>query len=188
MFKFEGKEFEYVHHEHNRTRINERAVELPLVEYFLNEYPDCVEIGAVSPYYFEGRHLIYDLTDNHPRSAKKDAIEVSVYDQALLSVSTIEHIGHDFGDIKDEMKAIRLLDKWLAQSGPYLITWPLGFNLFLDQMLFENHKILNPKFVARRPYPSHDWKQVSLEQLTETDKIYGSFSCANSIVVLSSIF
>ena len=52
MFKFEGKEFEYFHHEHNRTRINERAVELPLVEYFLNEYPDCVEIGAVSPYYF----------------------------------------------------------------------------------------------------------------------------------------
>lgn len=163
-------------------------MELPLVEYFLDQYPDCIEIGAVSPYYFEGRHLIYDLTDDHPRSVKKDAIEVSVYDQALLSCSTIEHIGHDFGDVKDEMKAIRLLDKWLAQSGPYLITWPMGFNKSLDAALFENHKILNPKFIARRPYPSFKWKQVSIDELTDEDKTYGSFSCANSIVVIESVF
>lgn len=189
IFTFQGHTFEYFDHPHNRTRINERAVELPLVKYFLDQYPgqSTVEIGAVSPYYFEGKHQIYDLTDDHPRSQKKDALTVSVYDQALLSCSTLEHIGRAdaFNSLDDRTIAPRLLQKWLDISGPYLITWPLGYHIELDQYAIEN---CNPKFLVRRPYPSHQWQQVSADELTETDKTYGTFSCANGIAILSHIF
>lgn len=187
MFKFQGKEFEYFHHPHNNTRINERTVELPLVEYFLDQYPDCIEIGAVSPYYFEGDHEVYDLTDSHPRSKSARAENIDVSNRNLLSISTLEHCGvpDAFCSDDDPTVAPTILNKWMSGAEKYLISWPMGYAPALDKHAIENYDC---KFIARRPYPSHDWKQVSLENLTETDKIYGSFSCANAVLILSNIF
>lgn len=186
-FTFQGHTFNYFDHPHNNTKINERAVELPLVKYFLDKYPDCVEIGAVSPYYFDGTHEIYDLTDDHPRSKKINAKDVNVGMKNILSCSTIEHCGvrDGFNSIEDIELAPALLDYWVNESDKYLITWPAGYCKWLDIHASENYDC---KFIVRRPFPSHEWKEVSPEELNTNDLVYGNFSCANGVIILENVF
>ena len=47
MFKVGDLSFEQINLK------TERAIEIPLLKYFINTYNDVYEIGAVSPYYFE---------------------------------------------------------------------------------------------------------------------------------------
>lgn len=187
MFEFQGHKFNYCDHPHNNTSVNERRVEVPLIGYFLDKYSDCVEIGAVSPYYFEGNHEVYDLTDSHPRSKSARAENIDISGLNLLSISTIEHcsVPDFFCSDDDSTVAPLILDNWMRGAKRYLISWPIGYAPFLDQHAMKNYDC---KFIARRPYSSHDWKQVTLEDLTETDKIYGSFSCANAVLILENIF
>jgi len=187
-FTFQGRTFNYFDHPHNHTRINERAVELPLVKYFLDKYPDCVEIGAVSPYYFEGEHEIYDLTDSHVRSKSARAEDINVAGRNLLSISTIEHcqVPDTYCSDDDPTMAPAILDRWINTAKNYLISWPMGYAPFLDRSAVEKYDC---KFISRRPQNSHNWEQVfGFDKLDENDKRYGSYHCASTVIVLENVF
>jgi hypothetical protein len=185
-FSFRGQDYEYFDHPHNNTRINERTVEIPISFNFLDKIKDnLVEVGCVTPYYRECSHEVIDLTDDHPKSKKVDAVQYNFDDKNVLSISTVEHVGlSDYGiQAKEDNAAIQLCEKIINTSLKYFITWPLGYNKILDSWAFN---LKNSLFISRRDDNKYLWKQKEVTELTEDNKVYGSFHCANSIIILTN--
>jgi hypothetical protein len=128
----------YFDAEYNHTRQNERAVELAIAHAWLRDVSagQGVEIGCVTPHYWpELEHTVVDLFEQHPRAHNIDLFDVEPGWDWVLSISTVEHVGQDFGP-KDESGAERAI-KHLESltSGPRLIMFPLGYNRPLDAAL-----------------------------------------------------
>lgn len=186
-FIFKDHIYSYYDHPYNNTRINERAVEVPISLNFLNQFsPNVVEVGCVTPYYIDAQHEIIDLVDDHPKSKKQDAVEFDYKNKNVLSISTIEHIGRgDYGiQEKEKNSAIELCKKIIDESLNYFITWPLGYNLILDEWAFTN---VNGLFISRRDDNKYLWMEKTFNDLTIDNKVYGSFHCANSIIILTNL-
>lgn len=125
----------YFNHPYNNTIRNERCVEIPIALRYLHEHPDCVEIGAVLPYYCIQNHVVIDPTD-YKATISSDAEDCDFTDKHVLSISTIEHLGTgDYGLRKDPQKCVRLLEKITKEATSYLISFPLGFNTTLDKYI-----------------------------------------------------
>jgi hypothetical protein len=185
-FIFQNKKYEYFNHPYNNTRINERTVEVPISLDFLYQFsPHVVEVGCVTPYYINAQHEIIDLVDDHPKSKKQDAVDFDYKGKNVLSISTIEHIGrNDYGiQEKEKNSAIELCQKIINDSLNYFITWPLGYNLILDEWAFKN---TNGIFLSRRDDDKSLWVEKTKDDLTIDNKTYGSFHCANSIIILTN--
>ena len=140
---------DYLDHPYNTTKINERAVEIPLALRWLERESDVVEVGAVIPYYSEFTHEVIDPYDE--KATINDFMEnMDLAESKVLCVSTIEHIGttdytpeweYDFvGDVTfvDESAAIVALEQILNQADKCLVTIPIGYNLHLDNWLKQN--------------------------------------------------
>jgi hypothetical protein len=183
-FIFKNKEYNYFHHPHNSTSINERSVELPLMLEFIKKNNSFIEIGCVSPYYIELNHLVYDLSDSHNRAINKDADLIELNDN-ILSISTLEHFGlGDYNNPAESNKAIKFLEKILSLDVKYLITWALGYNIELDNYVFKNIK--NASFICRDNLHEQTWKQKEMHELNDIDKKYGTFHCANAVCILEN--
>lgn len=185
-FIFRDSSYQYYDHPYNNTRINERTVEIPISLKFVNQFsPNLTEVGCVTPYYIDAQHETIDLVDDHPKSKKQDAVDFDYKNKNILSVSTIEHIGRgDYGiQEKEENAAIQLCKKIINESLNYFITWPLGYNLALDDWAFSN---TNGFFISRKDDNKHLWEEKNFSELTIDNKIYGSYHCANSIIVLTN--
>jgi hypothetical protein len=185
-FIYKNKEYNYFNHHHNNTYINERRVELSLMVEFMKNVKSFLEIGCVSPYYFDLNHPVYDLSDDHKRAINIDADNISLNDN-ILSISTLEHFGlGDYNNPKEKNKAINFFKKITSLGVKCLITWALGYNLELDDFIFKNFK--NASFICRDNFEKQTWKQKTLEELNDVDKKYGTFSCANGICIIENIF
>jgi hypothetical protein len=186
-FLFRNKKYKYFDHPHNKTRINERTVEVPISMDFVSKYgTNLLEVGCVTPYYFDINHTVIDLADGHRLASVQDATTVDYSGKNVLSISTIEHVGLNDYDIKIKEKesAINLCKKIFTESLNYFLTWPLGYNKILDDWAFNE---TNAYFISRCNNDKYLWKEKTLTELSEEDKKYGSFKNANSILVLSNI-
>lgn len=144
-----------------------------------------IEVGCVTPYYNESSHEVIDLTDDHPKSKKIDATQYDFKNKNVLSISTIEHVGlGDYGNEKKENNAaISLCERIMAESKKYFITWPLGYNKNLDEWALQRNDGI---FLSRQEGNKYLWQQKTLSDLTEDNKVYGTFHCANSIIILTN--
>ncbi len=148
-FKINQIQFSYCRNEYNRAFENERSVEIPLGDYFLDKFSNGVlEIGAVMPYYGKDSHCIIDLTDPHPKSIKANALNCDYKNKNILSISSVEHMmKKEYGNGSD-MDSIRVLEKILDESANFLITWGIGYNYVLDGFIKNNPSI--PRFILKR--------------------------------------
>lgn len=191
-----GKFLLKLHHVRHRVpttgfRSSERAIEIPLAIDFLSNYVKAepvVELGCVLPYYILKRenHVVYDLTDQHPQSVKRDIREMADVDFCgnVISVSTIEHIGTgEYGIRIGDVSAADVLKRILANAKRYFITFPLGCNQLLDGFVADTAD-LNEKYVTRRADDLNDWVVVEKSDLTDDMKRYGTYLRANTICVL----
>jgi hypothetical protein len=170
---------------YNNPLINERRVELALCEYFCNKYKNSnmVEVGCVTPYYWDSNHIVVDLFDGHNRCIKKDIFDFNFLGYNVLSISTIEHVGsNDYGEYVDNKKlAFESLNKIINESDKYLITFPIGYNKFLDKEIF-NSKL---NFIILKRDSINNW-EVDFEK--NKDYEYGfPFNNANAIFVITNI-
>jgi len=80
---------------YNNASNTERMVEIPLAEWFIKKYGNqsFMEIGAVSPYYFDISHHVFDITDPYEHCLKINVKDISYTNTRVLSISTIEHMG-----------------------------------------------------------------------------------------------
>ena len=135
-------------------RMTERSVELALAREYLKECRNSVvEVGAVTPYYFEDEKIqdVIDPTDKHNRvSVRKSLFEYSFFGKNVLSISTVEHVGlNDYG-MREKYSAIDAIEKILVESESCLITAPLGYNETLDNWVEKNRKNKNVRVLKRK--------------------------------------
>jgi hypothetical protein len=186
-FTFRKSFYQYFDHPYNRTRSNERAVEIPIALDFINKFSaDLIEVGCVTPYYILATHEVIDLADKHPSCKNEDATLVNFKNRNVLSISTLEHIGRsDYGIAeKEKNAAIELTKRIIKESNNFFITWPLGYNLTLDEWAFNNEKGF---FLSRDDNQKTNWIEKQYINLSDNDKKYGTFHCANTIIILTNI-
>jgi hypothetical protein len=141
-FTLDGQRFPYFFHRYNLTWLNERAVEVPLAEAALAHRHGgrVLELGNVLAHYGLGGHEVVDKYEQAPGVRNIDVLDLPddgrPYD-AIVSISTIEHVGvdDDTGDPTRAAQAFRLLVARLAPEGQLLVTVPVGYNPVLDAAL-----------------------------------------------------
>jgi len=128
---------------YNSPATNERTVEIPLGFYFLENYSDALELGAVMPYYGAEKHEVWDLHDPHKCCGRVDleGDDFDVSGRAVFSISTIEHVGfNNYGGAgflprEQWRRAFVLLQTIVQNASVYLLTYPLGYNIDLDALV-----------------------------------------------------
>ena len=175
----------YFDHPHNATLTNERGVELVLGFRYIDLVKgELIEVGAVTPYYRQLTHICLDPVD--PKATVKDFAEnYDFTNKNVLSISTIEHIGRgDYRLEKNEILAFNVLNKIYDESKSCLITWPIGYNKCLDNLVKDNLSKFNYFFyVKRSQHPPH-WEVVANEEGFNFS--YGSpFGAGNSAMIIS---
>jgi hypothetical protein len=181
-------QLEYFHHPYNQTHINERRIEIPIAMKFLQLVNhDCVEVGCVTPYYYQAKHKVIDLYDRHPSAQNIDALTYDYSNQNCLSISTIEHFGEIYNDPSNSGKyfdkelSFKGLKLILEKVNKYLISFPIGTNLSLDESV-KNSNL--PFFILKRDY-DNNW---SLDETNSFNYKYGlPFHSGNAICVITNL-
>lgn len=141
-FMYRGHELTYLDHSYNATRLNERAVEVPIADAWLAQLASAtwaVEVGNVLAYY--GLHpnswFCVDRDEVAPGVVNADIREWDNVARlnAVISISTFEHVGQDEGRWEDAWPAIERVTSMLAPDGSMLVTIGLGQNPALDEVL-----------------------------------------------------
>lgn len=166
-FTFGGRVYEYVDHPHNKTRENERRVELAIVwEELKTARGRVLEVGNTLAYYFPTAHDVLDKYEHGPRISNVDVVDFpgSGY-ELIISVSTLEHVGHDevwpnfMGRPELCELAIERLRRALVPGGRLIFTVPMGWNPHMDQLVRECRGLHRVRFM-RRINAQNDWVEV----------------------------
>lgn len=137
-FTYQGRTFDRYDHLYNSTYLNSRGVEIPVASDFLwKNRGRALELGNVLSHYpiTLPNRTIVDKYEKAKGVQNADVMSIrGVYD-TIVAVSTIEHIGLDFGEEKDlgaALRAVEHLKTLLSQNGKMLVTVPLGWHPTLD--------------------------------------------------------
>lgn len=191
-FSFGGSDLEYAVHRRNYTWTNERCVELPIVLQAINELRSAepnarvLEVGNVLSHYVEVDHTVVDKYEEGAGVINKDIVGYQGEHRfdLIVSISTIEHIGWDCGE-KQANKIPQAIDSLmanLAAGGRFLVTMPLGFNTFLDDLLDKNAVPFTRRRFLKRVSSDNQWVEADWSEVRGAK--YGSpYICANAIVV-----
>jgi hypothetical protein len=87
------------------------------------------------PYYGVACPVVIDISDPHPKVLKMNALDYSYKDKNVLSISTVEHFKTSEYLNRTDSDSSAFMQKIAKESKNYLITWGLGYNLFLDAWL-----------------------------------------------------
>ena len=151
---------------------NERTVEVPLGQYFLDQTPDklnVIEIGCTLPHYREEKHIVIDLEEKHPLALNRDACAIDYTGKDVVSISTIEHIHFDPTDHGTVVKighSGELAWRIAKTAKRYLLTWPLFHNLQLDAFVsLTNPKgfIVMERMLAEGQHDANIWQEYKRE-------------------------
>jgi hypothetical protein len=150
---------------YNNPWQNERNVELPILFKAINKFNSLnysiLEVGAVSPYYDFVMHDICDPGDDKANIKIDVALLTEEYD-AVVSISTIEHIGEDEYGVKgakfNSIGALKHLNKLAKKE--LLITFPIGYNKQLDYYVFSGQTNLNVNYIQRGDRDNIYWAEV----------------------------
>ena len=189
--EFRGTSLPLVHARHNVTWANERCVELALARALMEGVrPErLLEVGRVTPHYFQGGHLVVDKYE--PGSLQIDIVDFETRQEfdLILSVSTFEHIAFDepgaaadpgtiaarVGAALDRCRAL------LAPGGLFAITVPLGYNPALDAMIAHDGLGCARATWFKR-FARRHWRRVSRAEAVRAR--YGSpYAFANAILL-----
>lgn len=187
FFEYDGNSCRYFEHPYNRTWLNERAVEIPIVREEMKKHAphEVLEIGNVTPHYFRFGHTVVDKYEKGKRTLQEDVVNLNMGRAyaLIISVSTIEHVGWDETPRTEgkHREALAVLRRHLAPGGTLLVTFPLGYNPSLDEDLYAGRLGFDRALYFKR-LTLETWRQASLEEIR--DLKYGSpFRAANALVV-----
>lgn len=141
-FNYMGVGLPCFYHEYNSTRLNERQIEVSIIEKYLSNYDpgDVLEIGNVLSYYRPVSHTVIDKFEAAPGVINADA---STYDpgrtfKLIFSISTFEHIGYSsYGESYQPRMLQAAIDnavRLLAPGGTFVFTGAIGYNPIFDRV------------------------------------------------------
>lgn len=137
-FTYFGDEYDYFDHHYNTTRLNERAVEIPIAIEFLSwQYGDGLEVGNVLGHYGIRGHRVVDLYEVAAGVDNVDLFDITDTYDWIVSISTVEHVRWDTPpqDPDGSVHAIEHLLSLVRPGGQMLITAPLGHQPHLDRAI-----------------------------------------------------
>ena len=193
-FELDGIRIPHFVHRYNAyhppLRMTERTIELALADIYLRMRGthDVAEIGAVTPYYWQGRiDQIVDPTDTHHRVTHHQSwADWSGSGEAILSISTFEHIGAgEYGLPANPEESRAAIAKLIDHHESFLVTYPAGYNPALDRHV-EDADRTQPGWrilVWHRGTRGNDWRQIGFDELTPRARTYGP-AWANTLVAL----
>lgn len=187
-FKFENEDLHYFCNLYNTTWKNERAVEVPVIRNILKQYKGkrILEIGNVLQHYCMVNHTILDKYEKGCGVINEDIVKFhpdKKYD-LIVSISTFEHVGYD-EDVKDSSKILQGMDNLrslLSDKGRAFITFPLGYNPFLDQFLKEGRMKFTKIYCFKKISKDNKWLEAKLPDIREV-KYNFPFPCNNFLVI-----
>jgi SAM-dependent methyltransferase len=138
VFTYWGRVLEYADFEYNTTRLNERAVEIPIVRQWLDRQGSILELGNVLAHYPEApERAVVDRWEHSAGVWNLDVFEVTGSWDQIFSISTVEHVRWDEKPREPggSVRAIEHLRSLLAPGGRLLVTVPTGCNPPLDEWL-----------------------------------------------------
>ncbi len=138
-FVLRGESYRYLLHDYNRSYRSERTVEVPIITRLVDEEPGTIlEIGNVLSHYREVTHDVldkYEVAAGVTNADVVDWVPSRTYD-LIVSISTLEHVGWDEAREPDKVaRAAERIRSWLARGGRAVVTWPLGYNPWLDALI-----------------------------------------------------
>ncbi len=177
-FCFQQKEYRYLCHRYNQTWKNERAVELPIVWSMLQPLRGRIlEVGNVLSHYFTVDHDVVDKYEKAKGVINEDITEIRFSEKydIILSISTLEHVGWDENPnhselVKNANKILLALDRMraiLRSNGKIIITVPIGYNPYLDQLLRSKTLTFEKKYFMKRVAGKSTWVETSWNDIKE---------------------
>jgi hypothetical protein len=161
-FTFQGEKLEYFFHSYNNFRLSERAIEIPIINYFLrqDDYREILEIGNVTNHYYDYfRETFVDrektVVDKFERGQGVVNLDIAEYApntkfDFAFSISTFEHMDSDLGMNPDYVEgSSRLLsvaadnikhvgDALLKERGKFIVTAPIGYAPEWDRTFYSD--------------------------------------------------
>lgn len=193
-FVFDGVSHTYFLHSYNQTWSNERTVEIAIANEWLRKstHGKLLEVGNVLSHYRAIQHDVldkYEFNSSHDQLIQKDFLTFlpSERYEAILSISTFEHIGRDEEIQKPELaiEAIHHVPDLLEEKGRALITFAAGYNRELDEFVRALHGDRNSRWRVGclKRISFLNWVETKVaDAITAT---YGTpFPCGNVVLVL----
>lgn len=188
-FTFNGQKYKYFYGLYNFTYIGERSVEIPIIwdQVTKHRQDKILEVGNVLSHYSSIGHDIVDKYEQAPGVINEDIITFNPnrkYD-LIVSISTIEHVGWD-EKRKSKHKIILAIAKirnLLEKGGQAILTLPIGYNYYLDELIKSSRKKLFTNiFFLKRVSADNRWKQVPYKEATNT-KFNTPYPFANALAI-----
>jgi hypothetical protein len=186
-FGFAGKNYKYFYFPYNATWRNERAIEIPIVWDFVLKSlgGEILEFGNVLSHYFNIKHDIIDKYEKGKGVLNEDIVKFKPLKKynLIVAISTLEHVGWDEEPKEPEkiLEAVENLRQILNKGGRAIVSVPLGYNSYLDNLI-RRGEIFDEQFIMKRITDDNLWREVSLEEVREIS--YGKpFPFANGVVI-----
>lgn len=140
-FEYHEKKLTYCTSKYNHSDLNERTIEVPIIEYYIDLEPHAkvIELGAVLQHYRRVNFVVVDKFEKGNEILNVDIVDFKPKQKfdLLISISTLEHIGFD--DDTDPDKIVKVVKHIrthvLSPTGKAVISFPLGYNPHLDQLI-----------------------------------------------------
>jgi hypothetical protein len=148
-FTYHGVELPYFWHLYNLTMMNERAVEIAIAHWWLEQIMDDdhptiwsagLEVGNVLGHYEYHKHAVWDLNEEpawYQKLGGQPVVSADILDFVamfaypwVVSISTIEHTDNP-------LLAFDNLKSLVSPGGKLLVTFPTGVSKDLDDLIYE---------------------------------------------------
>jgi len=195
----DGEIIKQIYDRYNVTFVNERSIEIPLTKHLIKKYmsqfksPKVLEIGNTLVHYENDNKIERKVVDRYEKYQNVINEDIEEFESnhkfdLIFSISTLEHVGSDYGELKEKEKFLRVIDKiknLLNEGGVFIITLPIFYKEQVDKYIFNNSDFTITYFLTRDNY-RNDWK-ISNKDYVLSNKdnlIYNSkYPCANSLFI-----
>lgn len=172
-FVFQDSKYPYFYHFYNGLA-GERVVEIPVAKKLIDDYEGkkILEVGNVLQHYFPIKHKVLDKYEKGKKVINKDVVDFKFKEKfdLILSISTMEHVGFSYGEKKESgkfVKGINNLKKHLAKGGKLVVTFPLFFNPFIDELVKKRKTPFNKEYFMKRTSFWNEWEETDFEEVAK---------------------
>lgn len=187
-FTLAGVEYPYFYHWYNRTWMNERTVEIPIVRQILTARPGAsvLEVGNVLQHYFKRDHEVVDKYEKADGVQNIDVVDFQTNKKfdVIVCISTLEHVGWDDPprDPEKPVRALEHLKSLLAPGGKIMVTIPIGYNPDIDQLLGKGRLAFDSLRFLKRITPDNRWVEMDWNGVSGS-KYNTPFPAANALAI-----
>lgn len=191
-FIYKNTSLNYFFHSYNCFGRKVRAIEIPIVRYYLDIHPHehTLEIGNVTKHYYDTFRVFKEKDTVDKYETAYDVYNKDIYEfnpsrqyDFIYSISTFEHMDSDGGKNPDYVKPkellenryssyafrnmSRVIDNLLAKKGLFIVTFPIGQdNCEIDQSLFnkefKHFRVPDIKFYFMKQINEITWRKTDI--------------------------